>query len=107
MESAKALRLLSALNIPNLKQQELSNILKIMWFLQFYEVWKEEQSARLRDIGDESIVMASDMRVDSPGHSGLFGSDRTLDMERNIILDTQVIKVSLRSKIGRRNYLDV
>ena len=42
----------------------------------------------------KSIVVASDMRVDSLGHSGLFGSGSTLDMDRNIILDTQVIKVS-------------
>ena len=33
------------------------------------------------------------MRVDSPGHSGLPGSGSTLDMGRNIILDTQIIKV--------------
>jgi hypothetical protein len=38
-----------------------------------------EQSARLREIEDEPIIIASDMRVDSPGHSGLFGSGRTLE----------------------------
>ena len=56
-----------------------------------------KRNASLQDIGDEPIVMASDMRVDSPGHSRLFGSGSTLDMGRNIILDTQIIKVSLRS----------
>ena len=54
-----------------------------------------EQSARLREIEGVPIVIASDMRVDSPGHSGLFGSGSTLDMKRNVILDTQVIKVNL------------
>ena len=52
------------------------------------------QSASLREIEDEPIVIASDMRVDSPGHTGLFGSGSTLDMKGNIILDTQVIKVN-------------
>ena len=33
------------------------------------------------------------MRVDSPGHSGLFGSGSSLDVDRNKILDTQIIKV--------------
>ena len=33
------------------------------------------------------------MRVDSPGHCGVFGSGSTLDVDRNVILDTQVIKV--------------
>ena len=44
---------------------------------------------------NEPIVIASDMRVDSPGHTDLFGSGITLDMNRNIILDTQVIKANM------------
>ncbi|XP_028415472.1 uncharacterized protein LOC114538491 [Dendronephthya gigantea] len=32
------------------------------------------------------------MRVDSPGHTGLLGSGSTMDVDRNVILDTQVIK---------------
>ena len=39
------------------------------------------------------------MRIDSPGHSGLFGSGSSLDVERNIILDTQVIKVIEASRL--------
>ena len=44
----------------------------------------------------EPIVIASDMRVDSPGHTGLFGSGSTLDMKRNVILDMQIIKVNVK-----------
>ena len=95
MESAKVLRLFDALNIPNVKQRELSNILKNYVIPAVYKVWQVEQSARLREIEGVPIVIASDMRVDSPGHSGLFGSGSTLDMKRNVILDTQVIKVNL------------
>ena len=93
MESSKVLRLFNALNIPNLQQQELSNILKYYVIPTVYEVWQEEQSARLREIQGQEIVIASDMRVDSSGHSGLFGSGSMLDMGRNVVLDTQVIKV--------------
>ena len=95
MESSKVLRLFQALKIPNLKQRELSNILKLYTIPAVYHVWKAEQSARLREAEGEPIVIASDMRVDSPGHSGLFGSGSTLDMKRNVILDTQVIKVKI------------
>ena len=54
--------------------------------------------------------MASDMRVDSPGHSGLFGSGSSLDVDRNKILDTQIIKVIItRANFYRvfiwRNYM--
>lgn len=95
MESAKVLRLFNALNIPNLKQRELSNILKNYVIPAVYKVWQGEQSARLTELEGVPIVIASDMRVDSPGHTGLFGSGSTLDMTRNLILDTQVIKVNL------------
>ena len=95
MESSKVIRLFQALKIPNLKQRELSNILKLYTIPAVYHVWKAEQSARLREAEGEPIVTASDMRVDSPGHSGLFGSGSTLDIKRNVILDTQVIKVKI------------
>ena len=32
-------------------------------------------------------------RVDSPGHSGLLGSGSTLDVDRNLVLDTQIVQV--------------
>ena len=41
-----------------------------------------------------SCCIASDMRVDSPGHTGLFGSGSSLDVEKNVVLDMQIIKVS-------------
>ena len=94
MESSKVIRLFNALGIPNVKQRELSDILKNYAIPAVYKVWQEVQSASLQEIEDEPIVIASDMRVDSPGHTGLFGSGSTLDMKRNIILDTQVIKVN-------------
>ena len=93
MECSKVLRLFAALKIPNVKQQELSNIFKYYAIPTVYNVWQKEQLSRLNEIDGKSVVVASDMRVDSPGHSGLFGSGSTMDMDRNIILDTQVIKV--------------
>lgn len=70
MESSKVLRLFKALNIPNVKRRELSYIQKNYAIPAVYEVWQAEQSARLREIEEKSIVIASDMRVDSPGHTG-------------------------------------
>lgn len=93
MESSKVLRLFNALNIPNIKQRELSNLLKFYVVPAVYQVWKREQNKRIDEISGKNIKIASDMRVDSPGHSGLLGSGSTLDVERNIILDTQIIKV--------------
>ena len=94
MESSKVLRLFAALKIPNVRQRELSNILKCYAIPSIYNVWQKEQVSRLDEVSEKSVVVASDMRVDISGHSGLFGSGSTLDMDRNIILDTQVIKVT-------------
>ena len=80
-----------ALGIRNLKQRELSNIVKNYTIPAVYKVWQEVQSTNLQEMKNEPIVIASDMRV---VHTGLFGSGNTLDMKRNIILDTQVIKVN-------------
>ena len=95
MESSKVIRLFNALGISNVKQRELSDILKNYTIPAVYKVWQEAQSANLQKIENEPIVIASDMRFDSPDHTGLFGSGSTLDMKRNIILDTQVIKVTM------------
>ena len=37
--------------------------------------------------------MASDMRVASPGHSGLLGSGSTLDVDRNLVFEIQIVQV--------------
>ena len=67
-----------------------------MSFQAVFHVWDREQKSNLANIKDDGkkVSIASDMRVDSPGHCGLLGSGSTLDLERKIVLDTQVIKVS-------------
>jgi hypothetical protein len=52
-----------------------------------------EHHKLLDDLKGKAIEIASDMRVDSPGHCGLLGAGSTLDVNRNVILDTQIIKV--------------
>ena len=88
------LRLFAALKIPNIRQRELSNIFKYHAIPSIYYVWQKGQVSRQNEINAKSIVGASYIRLDSPGNSGLFGSGTTLHMDRNIILDTQVINIS-------------
>ena len=56
-------------------------------------MWKQNQDEVLKDIVGKKVTVASDMRVDSPGHSGLLGAGSTLDVERNVVLDTQIVQV--------------
>ena len=94
MECAKAPRLFESLNVQCFKRRQLLNLLTCYVIPTVFNIWKREQQSLLNSVKDTPLCIASDMRVDSPGHSGLFGSGSSLDVERNIILDTQVIKVT-------------
>ena len=94
MECAKALRLFDSLKIDCFKRREFSNLLTAYVIPAVFSVWKGEQQSLLNGIQNKSICVASDMRVDSPGHAGLFGAGSSLDVDRNVILDTQIVKVS-------------
>ena len=94
MECTKALRLFDSLKIDCFKRREFSNLLTAYVIPAVFSVWKGEQQSLLNGIQNKSICVASDMRVDSPGHTGLFGAGSSLDVDRNMILDTQIVKVS-------------
>ena len=96
MDSNKTLRFMESMNIICFKRRELMSNLQAGYVIPaVYNVWKVEQQTLLVGIKGKPITIASDMWVDSPGHSGLLGagSGSTLDVERNVILDTQVVKV--------------
>ena len=70
-ECAKALRLFDSLEIKCFKKREFSNLLTGYVIPAVFNVWKRQQQSLLNSIKDTPICIASDMRVDSPGHSGL------------------------------------
>ena len=89
MESNKTIRFMESLN------RELSNIQSAYVIPAVVSVWKREQHKLLDGLKGKPVEIASNMRVDSPGHCGLLGAGSTLDVDRNVILDTQIIKVIL------------
>ena len=95
MESNKTIRFMESLNILSIKRRELSNIQSAYVIPAVVSVWKMEQHKLLDGLNGKPVEIASDMRVDSPGHCGLLGAGSTLDVDRNVILDTQIIKVIL------------
>lgn len=94
MESNKTIRFMESLNILCFKRRELSNIQSAYIIPATINTWKMKQNQLLEGLKGKSVEIASDMRVDSPGHCGLLGAGSTLDGERNVILDTQIIKVT-------------
>ena len=95
MECNKLMRFLESLHILHIKRREISSVQSAYVIPAVFNVWKTEQHKLLADSKGKYIDIASDMRVDSPGHSGLLGAGSTLDVTRNVILDTQIVKVSL------------
>ena len=85
LETSKVLRLFDSLKIINLHQREFSNILKVYAILAVFQIWQKEQKARIEAIKGKSVTIASDMRVDSPGHSGLIGSGNTMGMLKQML----------------------
>ena len=95
LESSQVIRLFDALKIINIKKRGQSNIFKSCVIPAVFQVWNRERRTNLATIKGNTVKIASDMRVDSLGHSGLLGSGSTLDLERKLVLDTQVIKVNI------------
>ena len=93
LECNKTLRLMESLNILCLKRREFSNVQSAYVIPAVINVWRAEQRKLLAGIEGKAIEVASDMRVDSSGHCGLLGAGSTYDPDRNVILDTQIIKV--------------
>ena len=91
MESNKTIRFMESLSILSIKRRELSNIQSAYVIAAVVSVWKMEQHKLLDGLKGKLVEIASDMRVDSPGHCGLLGAGSTLDVDRNVILDTQII----------------
>lgn len=93
LESGKVLRLFDSLQIKCITRREFSTLQSVYAIPAVFNVWDRERNLLLRQIKGTSRCVASDMRVDSPGHTGLFGSGSSMDVEKNVILDTQIIKV--------------
>ncbi|XP_028412060.1 uncharacterized protein LOC114534789 [Dendronephthya gigantea] len=72
----------------------MSNILKNYTIPAVYKVWQDEQAARLQEIEAEPIVIASDMRVDSPGHTEVKNSNamelKSLKRQSNYLEDRDI-----------------
>ena len=64
-------------------------------------VWEKHQAMLLAQLRREkrALVIGGDGRADSPGHSAKFGSYTVMELEKQIVVDVQLVQVSIR-KIG-------
>ncbi|CAM4713355.1 unnamed protein product [Leuciscus chuanchicus] len=55
--------------------------------------WKNDQAAVLQQLStDGSAILGGDMRADSPGHSAKFGSYTMMDLNKNTVIDIQLVQ---------------
>ena len=76
-----------------MKRREFTHLQSAYVIPAVVNIWNPEKTSLVQEIKGTSRCIASDMRVDSPRHTGLFGSGSSLDVEKNVISDTQIIKV--------------
>ena len=93
LECSKVLRSFDPLKIKCFTRMQFSTLQSAYAIPAVFNVWGRKKAVLVQEISGTSRCIASDMRVDSPGYLGLFGSGSSLDMEKNVILDTQIIKV--------------
>ncbi|XP_033127088.1 uncharacterized protein LOC117124861 [Anneissia japonica] len=59
------------------------------------QMWEFHQQEILKDYSTKiNLTLAGDARCDSPSHSATFGTYSLMDCEKNIILTTNVVKVT-------------
>ncbi|XP_077076473.1 uncharacterized protein LOC143729210 isoform X1 [Siphateles boraxobius] len=56
--------------------------------------WRTMQDATLERLisQQQSVILAGDMRADSPGHSAKYGSYAMMDLRNNMIIDLQLVQ---------------
>ena len=88
LECAKVVWLFHTLKIKAFSHRQFSSLQSSYVIPAVFNVWNREKARMLREIKGTPRCIESDMRVDSPGHCGLFGSRSSSDVEKNVILDT-------------------
>ena len=93
----KVLRVMRHMNVPSIGYSTFMTHQKTFLHPATDQVYREHQSVLLHSIRAEgkNLILGGDSRCDSPGHSAKYGSYTLLDIERNKILDTQLVQVSV------------
>ena len=66
LQPSKAMKLFESINVCCIKRREFCNIQSAYVIPAVYRVWKKNQEEVLKDLPGKKVVVASDMRVDSP-----------------------------------------
>ena len=93
---AKVLRILRHMNVPTIGYSTFMAHQSKYLHPAVEDTYRHQQSTLLNDIKAEGreLILGGDGRCDSPGHSAKYGSYTVMDVEKNKILDSQLVQVS-------------
>ena len=96
----KLLRLFDIMNCSAISPPTFFLHQKKFIFLAIEHIWKEQQSNMLSllEAYGEPLSLGGDARCDSPGYCAKYGSYTIMDLEHNVILDIELVQVSMFSR---------
>ena len=93
-QSSKVMTFLRHLNMAQISSSTYNAIQRAYLIPSINAVWEDSQRKYFDFIRGKNLVLGGDARMDSPGHSAKYGSYTLMDLERNKIIDTQLIQVT-------------
>ena len=106
LENTNVLWLFDFSQIKCITQQAFSTIQSMYAIPAVCNVWHRERDLLLCEVKSPSFCIASDMQINSPRHTGLFGSGSSTDVDKTVILDTQIINVLTNATANISTNLD-
>lgn len=93
--STKALRVFCHMNVAAVSARTFHRHQRCYLHPAVRSVWRDQQSSLLAVVRGSPVVLGGDGRADSMGHSAKFGSYALMDLQRNKVLDVQLVQVTL------------
>lgn len=96
----KVLRVLNTMGCATISERTFFEHQKDFLHLSVSAVWEKHQSMLLTQLRREKrqLVIGGDGRADSLGHSAKFGSYTVMELKKQVVLDIQLVQVSIEAK---------
>ncbi|XP_056000372.1 uncharacterized protein LOC125656629 isoform X1 [Ostrea edulis] len=92
--AAKVLRVLQFMGVATITSRTFYSHQASVLFPVIARVWNRHQETYARQAVErgEPLIVGGDGRADSPGHCAKFGSYSTIDLEKGIVIDIQLVQ---------------
>lgn len=92
---SKALRMLNHMGVRCISSRTFFRHQRLILHTTVNKVWEDEKlrNRAILEREDRYLALGGDGRCDSPGHSAKFGTYTVMELDSNIILETQVFTV--------------